>query len=544
MAGCLYIEIRQITEKRLTVLDEDKTNPEGIHIPESLRNYVFAYNGAIYVSKEAEKGSVFANVKNFLFIAKRKGFTKKKTLDAQDFNRMLGKIKASADTSDDQNVTVGAARDLFYDAVKKRASDIHVRVYEHNTQILYRIDGDLEEQKGVFSGKGQVLINSIYGYLADQADSTYQPRKYQDARIGRAEFLPEGVHGIRIASGPHDRGVCMVLRLLYEDTGSLDGTMSHRFESLGYNKYHTRNIMFMRKRPAGIIIISGPTGSGKSTTLKHALESLHKERPELNILTVEDPPEYPMDGVVQMPVTNADSAETRNAAFSSAMRSALRSDPDVIMVGEIRDSESARLAIRAAMTGHQVWTTVHANDAFHIINRMADIMVCPEIPKPINTLADSTVLVGLVAQRLLRSLCPHCKRPLLDHQDKVPKDTLGRLSQAVDLEQYGMDIYIKGEGCSECGGRGTYGRSVIAETVVPDPHMLKILREEGVDAGRSYWLKQQGGKTMMSHAVDKITEGTACPVDVESIVGPLTMESVFEDGKLEEGEYEQLAINN
>jgi type II secretory ATPase GspE/PulE/Tfp pilus assembly ATPase PilB-like protein len=194
------------------------------------------------------------------------------------------------------------------------------------------------------------------------------------------------------------------------------------------------------------------------------------------------------------------------------------------------------------MTGHHVWTTVHANDAFHILNRMSDIMISPEMPKPINTLADSTVLIGLVAQRLLRCLCPHCKKLLLDHRDEIAEDTFLRLTRVIDLGEHGDSIYIRGGGCDKCQGRGTYGRTVIAETVVPDPEMLKILRKDGVDAGKQYWLKEQGGKTMMDHALEKIKQGIACPEDVENVVGPLTMEAVFEDGKLEESEYEKFAI--
>lgn len=520
---------------------EDNKNIGEIRIPTSIKDSVFINNGIIYISIAAAKS---ANVHNFISGVKKK-LRGKQVLEVQKFQKGLGKIRAQKSQDSEKDVvTVREAQLLFVDAVKKRASDIHIRVYDYDTKIFYRIDGDLEPQEGVFQGQGKALITSIYGYLADQADSTFQPRKHQDARIGRTENLPDGIHGIRIASGPHDRGSFMILRLLYEDTGSLSGSMSHRFESLGYNKFHTRNISFMRKRPAGIIIISGPTGSGKSTTLKHALESLHMDRPELNILTVEDPPEYPMDGVVQMPVTNADSTETRAAAFASAMRSALRSDPDVIMVGEIRDGESARLAIRAAMTGHQVWTTVHANDAFHIINRLADIMVSPEIPHPIQTIADSTVLVGLVAQRLLRKLCPHCKLLLLDHQNRIPKDTMSRISQAIDLGAHCDSVFIRGDGCSKCEGRGTYGRTVISETVVPDPEMLRILREKGVGKARKYWLETQEGVTMMEHALDKISNGLADPCDVENIVGPLTMEAIFEDGVLEESEYAQkLAIS-
>jgi type II secretory ATPase GspE/PulE/Tfp pilus assembly ATPase PilB-like protein len=377
------------------------------------------------------------------------------------------------------------------------------------------------------------MLTAIYGSMADIADPVYNPSTYQDARIGKAKYLPKTLHGIRIACGPQVGGTLMVMRLLYADTKNSGGSVAERLHRLGYTDDHGHTVNFMRSRPTGINVVSGPTGSGKSTTLKHILESVHIERPDLNILSVEDPPEYPIEGVAQLPVTNADTDEERKAAFGAAIRAALRMDPDIILIGEIRDAESAKLAIRAAMTGHQVWTTLHANSGFNIFNRLADILSDGGEGNPLAILSDITVTTGLVFQRLAKVLCDHCKKPLVGNESRVDAHLLKRIDRALETRE---GVCIKGDGCTDCMGTGVSGRTVLAEVIATDPEMLKILKDEGIDEARRYWLDKQSGQTALAHGLEKISQGIVDPAQAEEVVGLLTTDLVFGDNTIFKGE--------
>lgn len=436
-----------------------------------------------------------------------------------------------------QTATIEDAIKLFRTAYKMNASDIHVRIYKEYAVVKFRVNGDLTGTVQWPEDYARAICNVIYTSMADLADPTYQPTTTQDARIADPQMLPNGLFGIRVSSGPHSGGSFMVLRLLYaSEKVAKTANIDNRLRALGYGEDHVEIINFLSNRPTGITIISGPTGSGKSTTLKHALEGISSARPELCIMSVEDPPEYPMDGVLQMPVMAGAASSDREEAFGKAIRSAMRSDPDVMMIGEIRDQETARLAMRAAMTGHQVWTTLHANSAFNIVNRMCDIMASPYTPDPIKTLADITVLSGMVFQRLVKTLCPACRIPLMENRDKVSKGVYRRLSRVVDLETVGHNIYLSGPGCSNCS-RGTSGRTVVAEVVATDPKMLEALRNGGIEKAKEHWLNAQEGRTVIQHMLEKITTGLVDPVMAEAVVGPLTTDMVFRDGVLERSEY-------
>jgi len=264
---------------------------------------------------------------------------------------------------------------------------------------------------------------------------------------------------------------------------------------------------------------------------------------------VEDPPEYPMLGVVQIPVVvgGRGAQEDRKQAFADAIRTVLRSDPDIIMIGEIRDQESAHLAMQAAMTGHQVWTTLHANSSFAIISRMVDLLE-GEIRNPTNVIADNSCLTGLVFQRLSTKLCPECSVSLNDFHSKEELREWGltrvvsRLSQLMDLRSRDIDIrFASRKGCAYCDYKGEKGRTVLSETVAPDAEMLRLIRESStLSDAQQYWVETQGGKTILQHALEKIRSGIVDPVTVENALGPLTSDRMWQDGKLEHSEIEDL----
>lgn len=399
------------------------------------------------------------------------------------------------------------ATDLFRDAVKRRASDIHIRVaYKGHTTVFFRIHNDLELQTEHPASWGKLLCSAIYTAMSDISDATYEDLSRQDGRISGRDKLPPGLDGIRIATTPQVDGTVMVLRLLYNDADK-----STDICSLGYAGEQRDLVDLMKRRPTGINIIAGPTGSGKSTTLQRTLLSIHQEcRGTKHIITVEDPPEYPMPGIVQTPVANANTEEERSAAFQAAIKSSMRLDPNVIMIGEMRDTPSARLGVQAAMTGHQVWTTVHANDAFSVIDRMVDMGVS------INVMSDPTIITGLICQRLLKVLCPDCKVPMAQVLRRYSDDDQERAMLSVDISS----AHVVGEGCTSCKGSGITGRTVVAEVVVPDRAMMAFIKSGEKDRAIAYW-RERGGLTMLDMSIKKINEGLCDPFQAEEEVGPL-----------------------
>ena len=416
----------------------------------------------------------------------------------------------------------------FARAAKQNASDIHFIVNQSSALIRMRIDGGILEVD-------QLQIQHAYDLLAtgfamcDSSDASYQFYEYQGARISDLTTeLPVGVQAVRMQWNPLAyNGRYLIARMLYSgrrDVSDLD--------VLGYSPGHLRLIKFMRSQPLGMVIISGPTGSGKSTTLKKSLENLMIERnKEINVLTVEDPPEYIIEGAQQMPVTNAKTPEERAIKFQQAINAALRSDPDVIMIGEVRDAESGKLAFEGAMTGHQIWTSLHTNSAIGILDRLCDMLGKQESYK----IFDPSILNGLVGQRLLRKLCPHCRIPLRQAitERKIDSMVVERLVSTMEKLGRTDEIFCSGPGCEFCN-KGYIGRTVAAEVIVPDEHFMDLLRAEKKTEARKYWLEDMGGATMLAHGLNKVFAGMVSPADLEKSVGTIKYENfmrrIFCDG--------------
>lgn len=401
-----------------------------------------------------------------------------------------------------------AARSLFDLAVQMRASDIHIRVSKkYRAQIFFRVHNDLEFVEEHPFDYGDKLCSTVYQAMADVSDSTFEQMSRQDARISEKNKLPSKLDGIRIATTPQVDGYIMVLRLLYNDTSDdLD------LKKLGYAQEQIDFIEYMKKRPTGVIIIGGPTGSGKSTTLQRILSSIIKEtQGRKHIITVEDPPEYPIRGAVQTPVSNAHTEEDRSREFQKAIKASMRLDPDIIMLSEVRDHPTARLVVQAAMTGHQVWTTVHANSDLAIIDRLRDLGVHQDL------LCDPTIISGLICQRLVKSLCPHCKIKLSDRISEYDPRDIRRMMSVLNIE----NVYIQGEGCQECRGSGVMGRTVVAETVVTDNKLMEFVKAGDRLGAIRYIRRDLGAISMLAHAIQKINAGLVDPFQAEDVVGAL-----------------------
>ncbi len=401
------------------------------------------------------------------------------------------------------------AKDLLARGCRERASDIHIRVNKLGTDFFFRIHNDLIKVGSQTRDYGERLLATIYGAMTAVSDNSYKPTERQDASIGDRDKLPDMLYGVRIATAPTSEGSLMVLRLLYNDAGDhID------LRPLGFSDGHAALIQVLKDQPIGINIISGPTGSGKSTTLQRVLSGeLIESQGKMHVITVEDPVEYPIPGAVQTAVTNATNEIERSRLFSAAISNAMRLDPDTIMIGEIRDGASAQSALRAAMTGHQVWSTVHANSAMAIIDRLVDLGL------PLAMTADHTIITGLISQRLVKLLCPHCRRRLATCEDEMTFEQTERLHRAIGNKI--ARVFLTGKGCKACGGKGTIGRTVVAEVILPDADLCNYLRKSDKVGATEYWRTMLGGQTLVEHAISKIADGLIDPRMAEKTVGHL-----------------------
>ena len=319
---------------------------------------------------------------------------------------------------------------IILEAIEARASDIHIEPFEHQVKIKYRIDGMLME-KAPSSKHLQAAIISRIKIMADMnIAERFVP---QDGHI---EFSGKnGRVDIRVSTVPTVHGESIEMRLL-DRTVSLIG-----LEELGMNAQCLEGFDQSMHKNHGIVLVTGPTGCGKTTTLYAALKKIYS--PAVKMITIEDPVEYQLEGINQMPVN-----PKRGLTFAMGLRHILRQDPDIIMVGEIRDRETANISIRAALTGHLVFSTLHTNDAPGAITRLIDMGVEPFL------LASS--LEAVLAQRLIRTICPNCKKPY------KPDETLLRtLNGSVSIKPY--TEFYHGVGCNECMQRGMKGRTGIFE---------------------------------------------------------------------------------
>jgi general secretion pathway protein E len=349
---------------------------------------------------------------------------------------------------------------LMFNAVKERASDIHIEPREKELIVRYRVDGNLMEVKRA----NRNYINSILSRVKIMAGlNIAEKRLPQDGRI-RRKIAGKDID-MRVATAPGVNGERITIRLLDRST------VMHDLSDIGFGDDHLVVIDELIHRPHGIVLVTGPTGSGKTTTLYACLAKINT--PDLNILTVEDPVEYQLEGITQVPVNTK-----IDLTFASVLRSYLRHDPDVIMVGEIRDGDTAAMAIQASLTGHLVFSTVHTNDAAGAITRLVDMGIEPFLV--------ASSLVGLLAQRLVRRLCPECRvlyRPSEDELRKLTIDPTAFFAGQVKIPPLrtkytpppkGMLYQARDGGCPRCSKSGYLGRMGIYELLLMDNDVRQL----------------------------------------------------------------------
>ncbi|MGN8072599.1 GspE/PulE family protein [Mucilaginibacter sp. 22184] len=359
---------------------------------------------------------------------------------------------------------------LIREAKNLKSSDIHIERYEKKCRVRIRIDGNMVERHLLKNDDYPALINKIK--IKAELDIA-EKRLPQDGRINFS--YQQYQFDIRVSVLPTLYGEKVVLRLLNNDATGIE------LDSLGFSGTDLANYLQGAKRPNGLLLISGPTGSGKTTTLYATLKLLNKET--RNILTIEDPVEYTLEGVNQVQLR-----ESIGLTFAAALRTFLRQDPDVIMVGEIRDPETAGMAIRAALTGHLVLSTIHTNSAWGIVSRLIDMGI------PAFQVADT--LNTAAAQRLIRLLCPHCKK----QQDFSPKLYPGQFKPYHEVKQH----YVAG-GCEHCYYTGYKGRKAVYEVIPVDLELAQEIKAGHTQIARL--LKDRGIQTLAENAFHIFSQG-------------------------------------
>src|SRR6185436_4804987 len=364
---------------------------------------------------------------------------------------------------------------MIAQAVEKRASDIHIEPFEKLFRIRFRIDGVLYEQEQPPKEMKAAMISRVK--LMAKLNIA-ERRLPQDGRI-KIKILGREVD-LRVSTLPTLYGESVVMRLLDRSTGDF-----YDLRRLGFDEHMLSRMEHFTSLPHGIFLVTGPTGSGKSTTLYSAMKRINL--PDKKIITIEDPVEYQMDGINQIHV-NAQIGLT----FASGLRHIVRQDPDVIMIGEIRDLETAEIAIRSALTGHLVFSTLHTNDAPSAITRLVDMGV--------ENYLLASCLVGVLAQRLVRIICTHCK---VEYQEDIDR------LKALGVEAAGPSkvIVYRGEGCDACGNTGYESRKGIFELMEPDDEIRRMVVANESSNIIAHYARKQGMKTLREDGVEKVLTG-------------------------------------
>ncbi|HRU01177.1 MAG TPA: GspE/PulE family protein [Victivallales bacterium] len=447
-------------------------NPLNYHIADELR---FILNKDVHVVVAKEKQIESEIEKHY-------------PLETESMKDMLESLEVNVDETDPNQIDniqdienmaneapiVKFVDVILYQAIKAKASDIHFEPFEKEFKIRYRVDGALYEMAPPPKNLAVPVISRIKIMSGLNISERRLP---QDGRIqlkigGRPVDL-------RVSTLPTQYGESVVLRILDRSVVNLD------LDVLGIGQDVLKEIRRIIRLPNGILIITGPTGSGKTTTLYSALKEIND--PHDKLLTAEDPVEYDLEGIIQLPIN-----DSIGMTFGRALRAFLRQDPDIIMIGEIRDLDTAQMAIQAALTGHFVFTTLHTNDAPGAITRLVDMGVEPFL---INS-----SLVGVFAQRLIRKVCPNCKTEFVPTDDDLKM--LG-----IDREAVGDRKFYYGKGCQTCNNSGYKGRKAICEYMPINNTIRKLVMEKAPTIVLKQKARELGMRTLREDGIRSILDG-------------------------------------
>ena len=416
------------------------------------------------------------------------GFTLDVVGDEDNSDETLSIDKLSADS--DTAPVIRLVDTTIFNALERRASDIHIETRDQEVAIKYRIDGVLQYAMPPIAKDWHSAIISRIKVMSEL--DIAERRVPQDGRF-RVRYKGRLID-FRVSIMPTVHGEDSVLRVLDKES------MSEKFtrlslEVVGFSEKDVTKFRRYIKEPYGMVLVTGPTGSGKTTTLYAALSEIQND--EDKIITIEDPVEYQLKGVTQIPVN-----EKKGLTFARGLRSILRHDPDKILVGEIRDQETAIIAINAALTGHLVFTTVHANNVFDVLGRFLNMGV-----EAYNFVS---ALNCILAQRLVRQICPHCKTPIVVTDQEL-------LDSSLKPEEWREVIFYEGKGCFECGGTGHRGRTAIHELLDLTEDIREMILEKRPTSQIRNAARAQGMSTLRESAVERLREGVTTLKEINKV---------------------------
>ena len=379
---------------------------------------------------------------------------------------------------------------IIFTALERRASDIHIEARDTEVAVKYRIDGVLQHAMQPIAKEWHATVLSRIKVLSEL--DIAERRVPQDGRF-RVKYKGRFID-LRVSIMPASHGEDAVLRILDKET------LSEKFQKLsldvvGFSKEETQRFRRYIREPYGMVLVTGPTGSGKTTTLYAAINEIKSD--EDKFVTIEDPVEYQVKGITQIPVN-----EKKGLTFARGLRSILRHDPDKIMVGEIRDQETAQIAIQSALTGHLVFTTVHANNVTDVIGRFINMGV-----EPYNFVS---ALNCIMAQRLVRVICPNCKKP--------KKFTPEELVEAgLDPSVWTNVVLVEGVGCLECSGTGYHGRTAICELMDLTDHIREMIVDRRPTSEIKRVAREEGMITLRESGLAKVRAGITTVKEINKV---------------------------
>ncbi|HJV75123.1 MAG TPA: ATPase, T2SS/T4P/T4SS family [Noviherbaspirillum sp.] len=450
--------------------------------------------------------------------------------DMADIAKLRARGMRDTEEMDIDMVVRGQAMDIIRKAASYRASDIHLMMRGEHTDIQIVVKGQLRALASMTHEEGDALARAIYQGIAKTRDSSFNALEFQNAQIPGDVMPPDtNLTSIRIIRGPcypqAHNGSFMTMRLQYgtakpnfkqESLPSLplprSPEGSFQLGRMGYTAKQLDKIQRLMDAPNGIIIVTGPTGSGKTTSMYEALKETARKKAQRRLVTIEDPVEYPMDWAVQLSVTDTRTGAETGIAVGERLRAALRMAPNIILLSELRDSEVAVSALEAAVTGHQVWTTMHVTDPFLFVERL-ELMDSKRLHR--RAFCDHKIVRGVIAQRLLPKLCPKCSEPFHKHPSALSMRIVKALQTWGDIAH----VRVQGPGCDVCAGDGTVDRFAVAEVVVMNAAVMSDFINQGSEKARdNYRASPDADPSMLESAISLALKGLLDPRAIEDCI--------------------------
>jgi len=529
-----------------------------LQIPDETRKICALFSSGLFLVSESHRNSPL--VRSVVSLARRQNYIVSEppqfvTPGIIQRAYMQAERNATA-TKYDDNAMRRRINYVLHEACKLNANDIHVETSDGQCKIQLRIDGSLRVWEVWTQQEGEQFVAAVYSHADVASGSSANWNEPLAATLSHksgpdALTLPEEVGGVRCQWMPLVTGRYLNMRLNYDGGKMLGSSIEEAdVDTLGFNAEQVALTKHLRQIPGTMRMIAGPVNQGKTTTLRIMLNRRMAETNfRLNCLLVEDPPEGGVKGARQIGVSSSTDEKVRARLLSEVMRASLRLDPDIVMLGEIRDFETATMAFRLALTGRQVYTTLHVYAALAIPQRIRDLGIEPYL------VYDHHLLRGLFSQRLARKLCSHCKIPASEAAKSYPAEYTGAMERVragfammkynrkfgfepnehkhLDEPDLSNVFFANLDGCEHCF-QGRSGRTIVVEIVDADSKVMGFLSRAEMDQAREYWLSPFGlnGVSMLWHGIEKVVEGLLSPLDAEFELGPLaTPQEVNETAK-------------